>query len=214
MRLTAILATLFGFLAVARVAKADVGDVESNYDPGRAKRRSDVVVAASFGGALGAASGYPNELTKLNDPRYEADTGFAAGAGGSAFIGGALRDWLVFGIGVSSATVGGHGFRSAGTAFIFHVEGYPLFAYGGPFQDLGVFGEFGAGGRSIQRDGASAAEGGFLSVVSLGAVYEALHLGTHLSAGPVLQLSHQWSQSLTADVVVGGVRLAFYGGPG
>lgn len=214
MRPIVALATLFGFLAAARLANADVGDAESNYNPGRATRRSDFVAAASFGGVLGTASGYPNELTKLNDPRYEADTGVAAGAGGSAFIGGALRDWLVFGVGVTSATMGGNGLRSAGTAFIFHVEGYPLFAYGGPFQDLGVFGEFGAGGRSIQRDGAAAAEGGFLSVVSLGAVYEALRLGSHLSAGPVLQLSHQWSQSLTADIVVGGLRLAFYGGPG
>lgn len=214
MRPLPVLASVVGLLAAASPARADVGDAESNYNPGRAARRSDFVAAASFGGVVGAASGYPNELTKLNDPRYEADTGFAAGAGGSVFIGGALRDWLVFGIGVSSSTMGGNGLRSTGTAFVFHVEGYPLFAYGGPFQDLGVFGEFGAGGRSIHRDGATAAEGGFLSVVSVGAVYEALRLGTHLSAGPILQLSHQWSQSLTADVLVGGLRLAFYGGPG
>lgn len=213
MRLLPVLATLAPLAVLAGSARADVGDSESSYDPGRATRRSEFAAGLSFGGALGGASGYPNELSKLDDPRFHSDVGLAGGFAGSAFLGGALRDWLVFGVGIGTASISGNGRRSSGTAFLFHLEGYPLFGYGGPFRDLGVFTELGAGVRSIQQGSASTADGGAMSVVGLGFVYETLRLGAHLSAGPVLQWSHQFSQSLTADVLLGGLRVAFYGGP-
>jgi hypothetical protein len=195
-------------------ARADTGDSESSYEPGRAVRRSDFAAGLLVGAAAGNAAGYPNDLSKIDVARYEASTGFGAGPATGLWLGGALRDWFVFGVGFATATVSGQGYQSKGTSFVLHVEGYPLIGLGGVFRDLGLLGEFGAGGRSIAKDGQAAAEGGAMSVASLGLVYEPLQLGAHFSAGPVLAITHQFSQSLSATLGVVGIRVAYYGGPG
>jgi hypothetical protein len=200
----------------ARAALADVGDSESNYDPGRALRRSGFAMGALLGGAAGTVSGFPNDLAKIGLPQYEAKTGFGAGAGGGMWVGGALRDWFVFGVGLSTASISGQGYRSSGTAFVLHVEGYPLFQSGGAFHDLGIVTEFGAGGRTIvlSKDGSQAASGGSLSVATLGVVYEPIRLGPHFSGGPLVEVTHQFSSSLTATAGILGLRFSFYGGSG
>jgi hypothetical protein len=202
------------FALAAKSAHADTGEAESSYDPGKATRRSDVALGLLIGGAAGGVSGYPNDLSKIGVPADEANTGFGGGTGGGFWVGGALRDWFVFGIGFSSAQVSGRGYRSNGTAFVFHLEGYPLFYKGGAWKDVGLIGEFGAGGRSIQQGSNTAAEGGALSVVTFGVVYEPLHLGGGFWLGPLLEVTHQFSDSLTSTIGVIGVRASFYGGPG
>jgi hypothetical protein len=206
---------LVGLLLAVRPARADTGEWESSYDPGKAERRSDFAVGLLVGGAAGAVSGYPNELTKIDDPKYRANTGLGGGASGGLWVGGALRDWFVFGVGLAIGNVAGSGYRSSGTTFVFHLETYPLFSQGGAWKDLGLLGEFGAGGRSITKGATtSAAEGGLLSVATVGVVYEPLRLGSHLSAGPLVEFTYQGSQSLTATFATIGLRASFYGGPG
>jgi hypothetical protein len=213
-RLAHPLAAAFIVALLPGPARADVEDEESSYDPGPQERRSDFAVSLSLGAATGAVSGYPNELEKLGLPEHEADTGFGVGPAGGFWVGGALRDWLVFGVGYTQHRVSGGGLESTGELFLAHVEAYPLFARGGIFHDLGLFGEFGAGGRTILKDGEQVADGGILSVAGVGVVYEPLRLGSHFSAGPTLLVSHQWSESLTATLAVASFRIAYYGGPG
>lgn len=208
------LASLGILSAVARPAHADTGEFESSYDPGKAERRSDIAVGLLVGGAAGTVSGYPNELAKIDDPKYKADTGFGGGTAGGVWVGGALRDWFVFGLGLALGTVSGNGYRSSSTTFVFHLETYPLFYQGGAWKDVGLLAEFGAGGRSITRAGTSAAEGGLMSIATVGVVYEPLHLGSHVSAGPLVEFNYQGSQSLTATFATIGLRASFYGGPG
>jgi hypothetical protein len=216
----ALLPAIVGLLLLPSPALAmphfDGGDAwESNYDPGKAQRRSEFAMGFLLGGAAGNVSGYPNEILKIDDPKYEANTGFGGGLSGGLWVGGALRDWLVFGVGLSLGTVAGNGYRSSGTSFVFHIESYPLFPQGGAWQDLGLLAEFGAGGRTITRGATtSAAEGGLMSVATFGVVYEALRLGSHVSAGPLVQVTYQGSQSLTATFATIGLRASFYGGPG
>jgi hypothetical protein len=198
----------------ARSASADTGESESSYDPGKATRRSDFAMGLLLGGSVGGAHGYPNELAKIGVPADEASTGVGAGTGGGFWLGGALRDWFVFGLGFSSAQVAGHGYTSNGTAFVLHLEGYPLFYKGGAWKDLGLIGEFGAGGRSIKKGSDSAATSGALSVVTFGVVYEPIHFGGGFWFGPLVEVTHQFSDSLTATVGIIGVRASFYGGPG
>jgi hypothetical protein len=208
-------ASLAVLSVAARPAHADTGEFESSYDPGKAERRSDVAVGLLLGAAAGAVSGYPNELAKLDDPKYQANTGFGGGTSGGVWVGGALRDWFVFGVGLAVGTVSGHGYHSTGTAFVFHLEAYPLFSRGGAWKDVGVIGEFGAGGRTITRGATtSLAEGGLLSIATVGVVYEPIHLGSHVSAGPLVEFTYQGSQSLTATFGTIGLRASFYGGPG
>ncbi|HVU05714.1 MAG TPA: hypothetical protein VHE30_28390 [Polyangiaceae bacterium] len=193
-------------------ARADTEEWASSYDPGKPVRRGDFAAGLTLGGAVGGVSGYPNEIAKLDDPRYEANTGVGGGPAGGLFIGGALRDWFVFGIGFESASVAGNAYKSSSTYFILHVEAYPLFSLGGPFHDLGLVSEFGAGGRTVKIGGDTVADGGLLSIASVGAVYEPFRLGS-FSFGPIVTFTHQGSQSLQANYATIGLRSSFYGGP-
>lgn len=205
-------AVALGFF-LARPAAADTGEYQSSYDPGRAARRSDFALGLLFGGVVGQASGYPNDPAMIDVPRYQTDTGFGAGTGGGLWIGGALRDWFVFGVGLQRLALSASGYQATGTAFILHVEGYPLFARGGVFRDLGLIGEFGAGGQQIKKGPVVLADGGAMSLVQVGVVYEALRLGNHFNVGPLVALTHQFSAPLVETAGIVGVRLTYYGGP-
>lgn len=217
---------------VARPAKAqftspDDTTFEAGYDPGKQKRRSDFAAGIALGPALGSATGYPNEVAKIGDPRYEADTGFTGGNASSFWIGVALRDWMVFGVGlhlgtiqtskcpffVSTSNAPNDCIAALGGAFVLHIEAYPLFYQGPAFQNLGIFTEVGAGPRNIIRGSKTIAEGGAMAFTSLGVVYEAIRLGDHLSMGPLLQFSHEFSETLRADQLLIGFRGVYYGGP-
>jgi hypothetical protein len=201
-------------LLVSRVAHADVGDWESDYDPGHAVRRSAFAAGVTMGALVGGVSGYPNEAEKIGVARYEAGTGPAGGTGGGFWLGVAPRDWLVLGLGASFGSVAGSSSLSNGGAFVLHLEAFPLFERGGLLRDLGVIGEFGAGSRNVFHGSTLVADGGLISCAGFGVVYEPVRVGSHVSAGPVLLVSHQFSQTIAATLVTAGVQVAFYGGPG
>jgi hypothetical protein len=209
-----VLCALPFFAESALADKAEWADKwEGSYDPGRALRRSDVAIGLSLGVALGGVSGYPNDVQKLNDPAYEANLGAAAGGAGALWLGGALRDWFVFGVGYASSTTTGHGYTSVARDFILHIEGFPLFAKGGVWQNLALIGDFGGGAQKITKQGLTSGDGGAMAFVAFGVLYEPLRLGDHFSGGPVVEVTEQFSASLNAMLVTGGFQIAFYGGP-
>jgi hypothetical protein len=177
-----------------------------------AERRSDIVLGASAGLLLGTASGYPNELVKIDDPRYESSTGFAAGTGLSFWLGGALTDWFTFGVGATFLGGSGSDGKMSAQAFIVKVEAFPLYGMGGPLRDLAFFADFGAGGMSVEGEPAEAAEGGFPSVVGLGSAYELFRLG-HFAFAPTAEYMLINSQTVNSHSMIFGVRALFYGGP-
>jgi hypothetical protein len=200
-------------LLVARGARAEVGE-DDNYDPGRAVRRSGFAAGLTLSSMVGNAHGYPNEVEKINVPEYRGTTGLAGGAGGGFWLGGVLRDWLVMGGGVTFGTIAGaNASESNGAAFVLHVETFPLFYVSDTLRDLALVGEFGAGSRDVWSGSRKKADGGATSYASLGVLFEPLHIGKHLSAGPVLSFAYQFSPNLTATIVNAGIQISFYGGP-
>lgn len=193
---------------------ADVGDWNADYEPPPAVRRSDFMAALHLVGVVGEASGFPNKAAQIGDPEFEAQTGFSWGGGGALWVGVAPRDWFTFAVGLNLTSLHSSSLSAPGTFFGVQVQAFPLFDQGVDLQDLGAFAEFGAGTRNIERDNKTVAEGGFLSVVGFGASYERLRLGNHVSAGPVIEYMHEFSLTLTSNIVLGGVRAVFYGGPG
>lgn len=209
------LAALTATTLVSAPALADEGDNES-WDGGfsiKAERRSDFVLGFSTGLALGVASGYPNEIAKLDDPQYEAKTGFALGPGGTLWIGGALRDWFTVGVGGMYLGVNGSSGKGSGGAFILRVESFPLWPVGGSLRDLAVYATFGAGGYVVKGDGGKRGEGGFTSVAGLGTAYELFRLGP-VALGPNAEYLLIRSQSATAHQGMVGFRAVLYAGPG
>jgi len=201
-------------LLVAKSAAADIENAGADYDPGKATRRSDFAAGMGFAGTFANANGYPNDAAKIGVARYRASTGDAGGITNSLWLGGALRDWLVFGIGLSGSSVAGSGTLSQGGSFIVHLEGFPLFERGGAFRDLGLVGDFGVGSRTIKHASSEVANGGSMSFVALGLLYEPLAFGKHLRWGPLLQVAEQFSDTMTCTMLIGGFQIAFYGGPG
>jgi hypothetical protein len=200
---------------------------EAGYDPGKQKRRSDFMMGLGLGLGFGSAHGYPNEVAKIGDPKYDASTGFGGGNATSLWIGVAFRDWLVFGIGPHFYTIQSSGCPALvsqdkapagctaafGGGFMVHVEAFPFFYEAPALQNLGIFTELGAGTRKIQSGPTTVADGGFLSFASIGVAYEPINLWDHLSLGPYIQVSHEFSENLIANQGVVGFRAVYYGGP-
>ena len=118
----------------------------------------------------------------------------------------------MFGFGLLGVSMTHEHAKAAGGAYIFHVEGYPLFDRGGAFRDLSLFGDFGAGGMKISGGNRDTADGGLMSVIGLGAAYDPLHFW-HFTLGPSVEYLHLWSQSMSAHSALIEARFTFVGGP-
>lgn len=201
---------LFGAL-FASSASAQEGAQEADYNP-PTERRGGFAAGVGVGVGLGNYSGYPNEAGDINNPESYSTTGAAFSNASSIWIGGALRDWFTFGVGLfqnggQSGDLSGGGFTIG-----MHLEGFPLYALGGVYRDLGVAAEFGAGGGAIQdSEGDETASGGSMSTVGAGAFFEPWQFW-QISTGPELMYTHQFSRSLKMHAVVIGWRAVLYSG--
>jgi hypothetical protein len=187
---------------------------EDEWDGGyatKAERRSGFAASASLGFGLGSAVGYPNEISKQDDPAYESNTGAGLGMQNTIGAGGALRDWFTFGLGLSGLSASKGDLKARGSSFIAHIEAFPLWSLGGKLRDLSFYADVGAGSMNIEG-GPEKAEGGLMSTLSLGSNFEVFRLGS-FAFGPTLTGTYMYSQSLEAYGVILGVRSTFYGGP-
>src|SRR6185436_8462470 len=175
------------------------------------KRRSDFTIGTSAGFGFGRASGYPNKVQQIGDSSYKSNTQLAIGSGGLIWLGVAFNDYLTFGLGGGGFSLSGNGRDASAGVFGFHVDAYPLFDVDKNLQDLGLFTNFGTGPLTI-KGGPDPADGGLMSYLEGGVVYERIRLW-HFGFGPSISVIHMWSQSATVTTALVGARLAFYGGP-
>ena len=207
-----LLCALLGLGSITSLAHAESTDSAWDGDYNQvARRRSGFVAGLGLGLAAGSAYGYPNELAKLGDPLYKRNTAGAFGGVNRLWFGGALTDYLVFGLGFAGIGLTHDQTKAAGSAFIFHVEGYPLFYRGGAFRDLSIFGDFGAGNMKITGKDREEADGGLMSILGFGVGYEPLRFWK-FTFGPAVEYWHWWSQTLTMNSVAVEARLTFVGG--
>ncbi len=215
-RCLAVVVVGLAFLAVPGVARAADTGADSNYWSGgygqHNTRRSDFTAGVTIGLLAGEAVGYPNEIGKLDNPDYQASTGFGVGTGTMIWLGGAMKDWLTLGVGASFLRLNGGGLKGSGGGALFRVEAYPLFYQGGPWRDLGFVGNFGIGGMGLFEGSDSRASGGSMSLVGGGAFWEGLRAG-HFAFGPALEYQRLFSQSMHVDSALLAFRAAVYGGP-
>jgi hypothetical protein len=187
---------------------------EDSWDGGysiQATRRSGFMAAIDLGFGMGHLAGYPNENSKIDDRAYRSSTGSAFGSTYTLWAGGALRDWFVFGLGLSAMGASKGKIQAGGSAFIVHVEAFPLWSLGGRFRDWSFYGNFGAGGVRI-TGGVEDADGGLMSTLAAGSSFELFRPGS-FTFGPFLESTYMYSQSVNAFGVFSGVRASFHGGP-
>jgi hypothetical protein len=178
----------------------------------KAERRSDFTVGAAGGLLLGNARGYPNEADRIDRPEFEQNTGFGYGSQLGGWIGVAFNDYLSFGLGGIRIQASGNDLTASGGAFLTRVEGFPLFALGGAWRDMGATASFGLGFLDIDQGQTTVAEGGSMSILALGVFHETLRLG-HFTVGPSIEYSYGYSQTLKLHSALVALRTAFYGGP-
>ena len=177
-----------------------------------AVRRLGWTFGLSTGLTLSSASGYPNDVAKIDLPQFETGTGASVSTGGALWIGDTLVDWLTVAVGFSAGGFKGNDLDASSFTLHLRMEAFPLFYRGGAWQDLGVTLMTGTGGLSVKRGKETVAEGEATSVVGLGAFFEPWRFW-HFATGPDLTYTHQFSRSISAHQLVVGWRLAFYGGP-
>jgi hypothetical protein len=185
-----------------------------NYQPPPTVRRGGFAMAITTGFGWSGVSGFPNKVSSLSDPNAEVSQS-ALGSTFSLWLGGAIRDWLTFGLGVRSGTGFGSDTVSAVPAALLHVEAFPLFFKGGAFRDLGLAFDGGIGTGTIidshaPQNADPLASGGAMSFLGFSAFYEPLKFW-NFSAGPALSYSHAFSQSLSSHQITLNFRVALYG---
>lgn len=181
--------------------------------PVTAERRTVLTMGISIGGSLGSAAGFPNDPTKIGLIGNYTDTGIGAGFTSRAWVGFALRDFLVFG-----ATINAFGFDAGDNVAIlgtvgFHTEIYPLFPLGGTYRELGLALETGIGTGIVSPGGDTSnllVDGGYSSSIGFSAFYEGIRVGPKLSMGPYVGYDYVWSPSLRGGAFVLGWRTALY----
>ncbi len=134
------------------------------------------MASVGLGFGIAGGQGYPNEVSKIDDPDYRTTADPAFGSMNSIWIGGALRDWFTFGLGLNGFGAKDGDLTTQGSAFILHVEAFPLYNLGGKLRDLAFYTDFGAGGLIIEG-GPEKAEGGFTSYLGAGSSFELWRLG-------------------------------------
>jgi hypothetical protein len=177
-----------------------------------AVRRSGFLLGVSGGLAVASASGYPNDVAKIDLPEFEAGTGASVSNGGAIWVGGALADWLSISLGFQGGGFKGKGIDASGGGIHVRVETFPLFYRGGSWQDLGLSFTAGTGSYQLKRGTTTVAEGEGTSAVGAGIFFEPWRFW-RFSTGPDLSYAHHFSRSFSAHSLVVGWRLAFYGGP-
>jgi hypothetical protein len=212
--LKALIALSAGLLCLlpAALARAETSSAAPDTAThGKPTRRSDFTLGTSGGLAFGRASGFPNEVQKIGDNAFRQNTQLALGSGGLIWLGVAFNDYLTFGLGGGAYNLSGNGRQAKAGIFGFHIDAYPLFDVDKNLQDLGLFTNFGTGPLKI-TGGPDNADGGLVSYLEAGVVYERLRLW-QFGIGPSISLIHMWSESASATGALIGGRVAFYSGP-
>lgn len=180
--------------------------------------RGGFVAAITGGLATGTASGYPNDLTKIDVPLYYAAGGVMIGESSALLVMGAFARELNFGVWASqswAASTSGH-WRSSAQAGGFRVEVFPLGWLVPALRDVGVVGQFGVGGGSlVATTGNSPGADGVQSYLGAGAFWEWMfaHPGrTRWVLGPSVEAQFVTSRPFERAFVMTGLRFAFYTG--
>lgn len=211
----AVFAAVALLSAPSLAAEAAKDDWDGGFGGKPNKYRGDVTLGLSYGLGLGHAVGYPNDVGRIGDTDYQANTRVAAGPTTYVWLGGALTDWLNFNLGLAFAGLNGNELKTRGTAFVFRTEAFPLLSLadrGRAFTDFGAYTAFGIGVQTLKHGDEVKADGGAISYIGFGVFHETGHFG-HVRLGPVLDGTYVFSQSLELWSVTAGARLAFYAGP-
>lgn len=180
--------------------------------PASTEVRGGFTLGVTAGPALGAASGNPSGKSERDDPSLERTTDLGFGYRVTPFLAGTLTDWFSVGLGVSFGNLSDGEYQSPLTTFVFRLEAFPLFGWGGIYRNFGMSAEFGAGRSTLQdkNENRQVADSGALSALGLGVFWEVFHTPP-MAVAPYVGVQHNVSRWYDRNDVVGGLRIVLYG---
>lgn len=177
------------------------------------ERRGGLVLGAAAGVGFAGASGYPNNARFLNNPDYYSESPLMVGYHGTAFLMGALTDWLSIGPTVSMATFESAKWKSTGFGVGFRAEVFPLLRVVPRLADLAVYGHLGVGTTELRAKGPYPTADGSQTFLGFGVHHEwrfVDFLGAHAAAGPFVEYDVIRSEPAERHWLAVGLRVAFY----
>ncbi|MFT3766593.1 MAG: hypothetical protein QM820_13930 [Minicystis sp.] len=200
--------------ATPRASAAPPAD-PSAWEKAPATRRSGFNLGAAMGFGLASIVGFPNDVKKIGYVPYYTATGARPTPVFEVWLGGALADWLNFGLGVTGNLVLATGDNKArSVAGIFHVEIFPLFHVSERLQDLGITIEAGTGVATVTSPkDEKLVDSSAASLVGGGVFWEPVR-AWRFRGGPFLMGNYMWSDTARRPAIFAGFRMSLYSGPG
>jgi len=189
-------------------------DASKAWETAPHEHRGGFVVGLTALGGVGASNGFPSDAKKIGRLAHYTESGLGFAGAGGLWIGGALADWLNFGVGGSFSTILNGATRSPSPIILFHSDVYPLYPLGGQWRNLGVIAEFGLGFPSTidLETEETLIDGGGSSYVLGGVFWEGIE-AWKLKMGPMLAAHYMFSDSIRRPAAVLGFRMTLYSAP-
>lgn len=160
---------------------------------------------------LGASNGFPADAKKIGRLDYYTESGIGFMAASGLWLGGALADWLTFGVGGGYSTILNADTASPAPYIYFHADVYPLIWLGGHLRNLGVMTQFGLGfpATTSAETEETLIDGGGSSFVLAGVFWEGIE-AWKLKMGPYVATHYMWSDTIRRPSALLGFRVSLY----
>lgn len=186
-------------------------DKKKAWETAPAKHRGGFAMGLMIAGGLGASNGYPSDSKKIGREDYYTESGLGFMGAPAGWIGGALADWLTFGLGGGFSAIVNADTKSPSPFVFFHADVYPLYPLGGQWRNLGLMGEAGLGfPKTVSADtDETLIDGGGSSFVLAGVFWEGIQ-AWKIKMGPYLATHYMWSDSIRRPSALLGFRISLY----
>jgi len=173
------------------------------------ERRGGLTVGYSTGLWLGHVEGTPAEEDKIGSEEARSSSS-GVGAGSVLWLGATITDWFGVALGLGGGALERRGKVTAISSLHFRLEGYPLYARGGWYRDLGLTLVSGLGFAIVEgeEEDEPRVAGLGASTVGLGVFHETFGFWK-FRAGPSLEYAYSFSRPAVAHSALLGARLVF-----
>lgn len=208
-------AVVLAMMALASPAiAADPPAAPSSWENAPPTRRGGFAMGIALGAGVASIGGYPSDVKKIGNDRYYTVTGVRPSPTFELWLGGALADWVSFGVGFTGGSLLATGDDTARSgAGLFHIELFPLFYVSDKLRDLGLLIDAGAGASSvISKSEKKLVDSSAASLVGAGVFWEPVKLW-RIRGGPFVMGNFMWSDSSRRPAIFAGFRMSLYTRP-
>ena len=199
---------------------APATEPEEPPDPSKAwetapyEHRGGFAVGIVAGVGVGASNGFPADSRKIGRAEFYTESGLGLATNATLWIGGALADWLTFGVGFGYGRIINAETVSPAPTAIFHTDVYPLYSLGGALRNLGVTLDFGLGFASTEdaETEQRLIDAGGASHVFAGVLFEGIEVWK-VKMGPFAGVHYLFSETIRRPAAILGFRTTLYTAP-